>query len=163
MPIISELEWRFSSAFAPKNWNLIHEGRTVATLNLKSRLRWDFEGQFGDVPVRAEYRSKEDRTIIIDKSNNEVIGIINGLYLHTSKFTLKDGSVFYLEFRKKVGFVLYDDEGNIIGLTHLNNSKTPISFKFTLYKDDRKLLSPWFVALITFYYALISGSGTFAA
>jgi len=163
MPIILEVEWKFSSFIAPKNWKLIYEDRTVADLNLRSRFRWDFEGQFDGIPIIAEYRSKTDQTTIINKLNNGVIGIIDNMNLLKSKFTLKDGSVFFLELNKNIGYVLFDGERNIIGYTTLNLLKTPISFKFTYNKDDCRLMSPWFVALITFYYALVHGGGTMAA
>jgi len=161
-PIISGLDWQFDTVL-PKHFKLMHEGRTVATLILRSIFRYDFEGQFGEVPVRAEYRSKTDRTTITNKTNSEVIGIIDNMNLLKSKFTLKDGTVFFLELNKNIGYVLFDGERNIIGFTTLNLLKTPISFKFTYNKDDCRLMSPWLVALITFYYALIHSSGNMGA
>jgi hypothetical protein len=159
-PIFSNLEWHFDTVL-PKHFELKYKDRIVATMNLKSVLRYDFEGQFDDVLVRVDYHSWTDRATITNKTSNEVIGIIDN-FLSASKLTLKDGSVFTLESRKKVGFVLSDERGNIIGLTDLRLWQKPIVSKFTLYREDPRLPSPWLVALLTFYKALISSSGTVA-
>lgn len=158
-PVISGIDWIFDNVL-PKHFELIYKGRTVATLNLRSIWRYDFEGQFDGIPVRAEYRWRTDRATITNKTNNEVVGFIDSFTVWPSKFTLKDGSVFTLEYKKKVGFALSDQEGNIVGQTNLRFYQKPIIRKFTLYKDDPRLLSPWLVALITFYYALIHSSGS---
>lgn len=163
------IQWKVTGLFKPK-WKLDHGSKTVASMISEKYLSRDFVGKYSSVPVRIEYKKKEDAAYFLEVSTNEVVGVIDNMMSHLwmdeqAKIasTFKCGGETYLiaydmKLRESLGYLFSDPQGTVLAKTYFNRPVTPVESYFTLLSPEAPI-SPWLIALVSHYYAVNHAAG----
>jgi hypothetical protein len=148
------LEWERLS-WLRHNWQLKFNNRIVATIKEVKKFKKQYEGSYEDVIIEMKYNMSKDHVLIWDSNAGDDVGIIENVLLRPSRFIMKNGDIYLLEFRENQGFLFSDENGDTLSVAKSDTRSIQYRPIFTLLKKpDERTISPWLIALLNFYYMI---------